>query len=84
VHSPHISQHSNKDGRKRQRRISRDDDGSILEYHAISPGRRIARDTMASKGMIPFLVGMMLLTGVCNTLLTKFQVRMVKVLASYS
>ncbi|KAK0385713.1 hypothetical protein NLU13_6890 [Sarocladium strictum] len=28
---------------------------------------------MASKGMIPFLVGMMLLTGVCNTLLTKYQ-----------
>lgn len=28
---------------------------------------------MASRGMIPFLVGMMLLTGVCNTLLTKFQ-----------
>lgn len=30
---------------------------------------------MANKAMIPFLVGMMLLTGVCNTLLTKFQVR---------
>ncbi|KAK8076575.1 hypothetical protein PG994_003847 [Apiospora phragmitis] len=28
---------------------------------------------MASKSMIPFLVGMMLLTGVCNTLLTKYQ-----------
>ncbi|KAI1337780.1 hypothetical protein F5Y15DRAFT_389093 [Xylariaceae sp. FL0016] len=28
---------------------------------------------MASKAVIPFLVGMMLLTGVCNTLLTKFQ-----------
>lgn len=28
---------------------------------------------MASKAMIPFLVGMMLLTGVCNTLLTKYQ-----------
>ncbi|CAJ2506898.1 Uu.00g080840.m01.CDS01 [Anthostomella pinea] len=28
---------------------------------------------MASKAMIPFLVAMMLLTGVCNTLLTKYQ-----------
>ncbi|KAH7038037.1 integral membrane protein-like protein [Microdochium trichocladiopsis] len=28
---------------------------------------------MAAKAMIPFLVGMMLLTGVCNTLLTKYQ-----------
>ncbi|PKS12904.1 hypothetical protein jhhlp_000244 [Lomentospora prolificans] len=28
---------------------------------------------MASRGMIPFLVAMMLLTGVCNTLLTKYQ-----------
>jgi hypothetical protein len=29
---------------------------------------------MAPKAAIPFLVGMMLLTGVCNTLLTKYQV----------
>ncbi|CAN8096574.1 unnamed protein product [Discula destructiva] len=28
---------------------------------------------MANRAAIPFLVGMMLLTGVCNTLLTKFQ-----------
>ncbi|XP_044718036.1 nucleotide-sugar transporter domain-containing protein [Hirsutella rhossiliensis] len=28
---------------------------------------------MASRAAIPFLVGMMLLTGVCNTLLTKYQ-----------
>ncbi|KAI0552888.1 hypothetical protein F4679DRAFT_28219 [Xylaria curta] len=28
---------------------------------------------MASKSVVPFLVGMMLLTGVCNTLLTKLQ-----------
>lgn len=28
---------------------------------------------MASKAVIPFLIGMMLLTGVCNTLLTKYQ-----------
>ncbi|KAG8534000.1 uncharacterized protein KY384_000842 [Bacidia gigantensis] len=28
---------------------------------------------MANKFLIPFLVGMMLLTGVCNTLLTKYQ-----------
>lgn len=33
------------------------------------------RSKMASKAVIPFLVGMMLLTGVCNTLLTKYQVR---------
>ena len=30
---------------------------------------------MATKAAIPFLVTMMLLTGVCNTLLTKYQVR---------
>jgi hypothetical protein len=30
---------------------------------------------MATRAAIPFLVGMMLLTGVCNTLLTKYQVR---------
>lgn len=28
-----------------------------------------------NKALVPFLVGMMLLTGVCNTLLTKYQVR---------
>ncbi|KAI4158130.1 MAG: hypothetical protein LQ342_007727 [Letrouitia transgressa] len=28
---------------------------------------------MANKAVIPFLVGMMLLTGVCNTLLSKYQ-----------
>ena len=30
---------------------------------------------MANKAVIPFLVAMMLLTGVCNTLLSKYQVR---------
>lgn len=30
---------------------------------------------MASRAVIPFLVAMMLVTGVCNTLLTKYQVR---------
>ena len=30
---------------------------------------------MSAKSAIPFLVAMMLLTGVCNTLLTKYQVR---------
>lgn len=30
---------------------------------------------MAVKAAVPFLVAMMLLTGVCNTLLTKYQVR---------
>jgi hypothetical protein len=28
-----------------------------------------------SRGTVPFLVAMMLLTGVCNTLVTKYQVR---------
>ncbi|KAI7637055.1 hypothetical protein KC319_g15131, partial [Hortaea werneckii] len=28
---------------------------------------------MTSRVAVPFLVGMMLLTGVCNTLLTKYQ-----------
>lgn len=28
----------------------------------------------SNEGIIPILVGMMLLTGVCNTLLTKYQV----------
>jgi len=35
------------------------------------PGRP---QNMASRAVIPLLVGMMLLTGVCNTLLTKYQV----------
>lgn len=29
---------------------------------------------MASRAAVPFLVTMMLVTGVCNTLLTKYQV----------
>jgi len=29
---------------------------------------------MTTKAVVPFLVAMMLLTGVCNTLLTKYQV----------
>ncbi|KAF2001767.1 MFS general substrate transporter [Amniculicola lignicola CBS 123094] len=32
-----------------------------------------ARSNMAVKAVVPFLVAMMLLTGVCNTLLTKYQ-----------
>ena len=32
---------------------------------------------MSTRGYIPILVAMMLLTGVCNTLLTKYQVRIV-------
>jgi hypothetical protein len=43
-----------------------------------TPNRRRATPehtaTMASRAAIPFLVTMMLLTGVCNTLLTKYQV----------
>lgn len=30
--------------------------------------------TMDTKAVVPLLVAMMLLTGVCNTLLTKYQV----------
>lgn len=29
---------------------------------------------VVSRGTVPFLVAMMLLTGVCNTLVTKYQV----------
>lgn len=35
----------------------------------------MARTIIPARAIIPFLVGMMLLTGVCNTLLTKYQVR---------
>lgn len=38
---------------------------------------------IASKAMIPFLVSMMLVTGVCNTLLTKFQVRSMRELVRH-
>ena len=34
----------------------------------------MARTIIPARAIIPFLVGMMLLTGVCNTLLTKYQV----------
>ncbi|KAH7127721.1 hypothetical protein EDB81DRAFT_809935 [Dactylonectria macrodidyma] len=40
---------------------------------SIHSPRLVASITMASQGLIPFLVAMMLLTGVCNTLLTKYQ-----------
>jgi hypothetical protein len=32
------------------------------------------RDTMVNRGLIPILVTMMLVTGVCNTILNKYQV----------
>lgn len=35
---------------------------------------------MSTKGFVPFLVAMMLLTGVCNTLLTKYQVCVLNIL----
>lgn len=35
----------------------------------------MASTIIPARAVIPFLVGMMLLTGVCNTLLTKYQVR---------
>lgn len=38
---------------------------------------------MSTKGFIPFLVAMMLLTGVCNTLLTKYQVGTLDILLQY-
>jgi hypothetical protein len=34
----------------------------------------MANTIIPARAIIPFLVGMMLLTGVCNTLLTKYQV----------
>jgi hypothetical protein len=37
---------------------------------------------MARRAFIPFLVTMMLVTGVCNTILNKYQVRHVYVLSS--
>lgn len=45
----------------------------------ISPQPQVCLNSMAtmaapSKAFIPFLIGMMLLTGVCNTLITKYQV----------
>lgn len=33
---------------------------------------------MASRAAVPFLVGMMLLTGACNTLLTKYQASLLR------
>jgi len=38
---------------------------------------------MAPRAAVPLLVGMMLLTGVCNTLLTKYQVRLPSPFPSY-
>ena len=35
----------------------------------------MAGPIIPAKAVIPFLVAMMLFTGVCNTLLTKYQVR---------
>lgn len=40
-----------------------------------NPRARATHLTMASQAAVPFLVAMMLLTGVCNTLLGKYQVR---------
>jgi hypothetical protein len=42
-------------------------------YHLAHPA--IISFAMTSKYLIPVLVTMMLVTGVCNTLLTKYQVR---------
>jgi hypothetical protein len=36
--------------------------------------RKDSTDNMAAKAIIPFLVTMMLVTGVCNTILNKYQV----------
>lgn len=45
----------------------------IFSYSVISVAATL--HTMSNKAVIPFLVGMMLLTGVCNTILNKYQVR---------
>lgn len=42
---------------------------------SIARRHQIRNAIMSTKGFVPFLVAMMLLTGVCNTLLTKYQVR---------
>ena len=50
----------------------------ILYYLDILLIARLSQNTvpiiMANQVMVPFLVAMMLLTGVCNTLLSKYQV----------
>lgn len=50
----------------------------VLSYHpGLHPTALTCSQStliMANKAVIPFLVAMMLLTGVCNTLLTKYQV----------
>ena len=51
-----------------------------IYFDCISPFERALHNTDSpkmenSKAVIPLLVSMMLLTGVCNTLLTKYQVR---------
>ena len=57
------------------------DSNSTADKHPRAPGSSPKR-VMAVKGMVPILVGMMLLTGCCNTLLTKYQVhRSLKVTA---
>lgn len=43
----------------------------IFSYSVISVAATL--HTMSNKAVIPFLVGMMLLTGVCNTILNKYQ-----------
>jgi hypothetical protein len=48
-------------------------DSAAADKHARAPDSS-PRRAMAAKGMVPILVGMMLLTGCCNTLLTKYQV----------
>lgn len=45
---------------------------SLLPYYLVEPVT-----IMSTRAVIPVLVAFMLLTGVCNTLLTKFQVRLI-------
>lgn len=47
----------------------------IFSHSVISIAATLSIHTMSNKAVIPFLVGMMLLTGVCNTILNKYQVR---------
>lgn len=47
---------------------------NAADTHARAPDSS-STTVMPAKAMVPVLVGMMLLTGCCNTLLTKYQVR---------
>lgn len=55
--------------------LSSDNDNDSPIHLSISFSTfKMAGSIIPARAVIPFLVGMMLLTGVCNTLLTKYQV----------